>query len=79
MLEISADYTDYADYADYVCGSDVVRKDQNAHPANRGSFAASSCTAPNRNLRSLCNLWIFNFGFSPFAVPALRLNNLRFT
>ena len=73
MLEISADYTDYADY---VCGSDVVRKDQNAHPANRGSFAASSCTAPNRNLR---NLRIFNFGFSPFAVPALRLNNLRFT
>jgi len=75
MLEMSADYTDYANY---VCGSDVVPEDQDAAPANRGSFAAASRTAPNRNLRNLFNLRIFNFLFSPFAGLALSLNNLRF-
>jgi hypothetical protein len=73
MLEISADYTDY------VCGSDFVRADQNTYPANRGPFVAPCCTASNRNLRNLCNLRIFNFGFSLSAVLALCLNNLRFT
>jgi hypothetical protein len=60
-LELSADYTDYADY---VCGSDVVREDQNAHPSKPDFFALPRCTTLNRNLRNLCNLRIFNLGLS---------------
>jgi hypothetical protein len=73
-MEISADYTDYADY---VRSSDAVLEDQNAYLANRSSFTVPSCTAPNRNLRNLCNLRIFNFCCPQSAVPALCLNSLR--
>jgi hypothetical protein len=55
-LELSADYTDYADY---VCGSDVVREDQNAHPSKPDFFALPRCTTLSRNLR---NLRILNLG-----------------
>jgi hypothetical protein len=53
-----------ADYADYVRGSDVVREVQHACPANKGAFTAPFRTAPNRNLRNLCNLRILNSGLS---------------
>ena len=74
MLGISADYTDYADY---VCGSDVVREDQHAYPANMNLFAVACGAASKRNLRNLCNLRIFSFGFAQAALLALCLNNLR--
>jgi hypothetical protein len=56
MVEISADY---ADYADYVCGSDVIREDQQTNPANMSLFVVACGATSNRNL---CNLRIFNLG-----------------
>src|ERR1700757_5201056 len=42
-----------ADYADSVGNFDTSREDQNAHPANAGSFALSYRATANRNLRNL--------------------------
>jgi hypothetical protein len=52
-LQKSIRSADYTDYADSVGGFDTSREDQNAHPANAGSFALSYRATANRNLRNL--------------------------
>jgi hypothetical protein len=73
MLEISADYTDYPDFGSGLCRT--VRQ-KNLYWWDARFDLHGRHRSRGRNLR---NLRIFNFVFSPSAVPALCLNNLRFT
>jgi hypothetical protein len=74
-MRTSADYTDYAHFGLRQCST--VRQ-KNLYWRDTRFDSQGRHQNRRRNLRNLCNLRIFNFGFSQSAVQVLCFNNLRF-